>query len=128
MFLTLWTYVKKYWQIIILVAGIIVGTIMFTRQDKSYAERLKELQDSHDREILDIATARAEEQRQHAENEKKLQDALKTVQAHYDDEKREFDAKKKEEIEDIVKRFSNDPNELAKQLSAATGFRIVLPE
>jgi uncharacterized membrane protein (DUF106 family) len=125
--LTTWAFVKKYWQIGLLVLGVIVGFILFRGQGSDYAKRLKEIQDAHDDEIKQINAARAEEERQHDLDVKRLQDALSAVQAQYDAAKKDLDDKKKKEIEDIVKQYGSNPNELAKQLSAATGFQIVLP-
>lgn len=125
--LTFWAYVKKYWSYVALVLAVIFGYLLFRREQVDFADQLKKIQDAHDEELKKIQDARAQEEKQHEENEKKLQSALDAVQKQYDDAKKDLDAKKKKEIEDLVKQYGNDPTALAQKLSEATGFTIVLP-
>lgn len=127
MLATIWAYVKKYWGIAALIIGAIVAFFVFKRQDVSFADQLKKIQDAHDVELKQIQDARAEEQRQHVANEQKLQDTLAVVQKHYDEAQRDLDDKKKREIEQIVKDYGDDPLALAKKLSEATGMTVILP-
>lgn len=122
-----WAFAKKYWQIFALALGAIIAAIVFREQSSSFVERLKDIQDAHDEEIKKIEAARAEERRQHEENEKKLRAALDAVQQQYDSAMKDLDDKKKKEIADLVKQYGDNPTELAKKLSAATGFSIILP-
>jgi biopolymer transport protein ExbB/TolQ len=126
-FKKLWTFVKTYWQIILLVAGSIVGVIFFGVEKQSFNTSLKTIQDAHDQQIKAIEAARDQEAVQHTADVKQLQDALSAVQKQYDAQEKALDDKKKAEIEQIVKQYGDKPDELAKQLSAATGFDIVLP-
>lgn len=121
------TYVKKYWAVALLVVGTIVGLLLFRQRDASFADKLKKIQDAHDEEIKRIQEARDQEEKQHQVNLKQLQDTLDLVQQRYDEAKQELDDKKRAQVEDIVKKYSDNPDELAKQLSEATGFAIVLP-
>lgn len=125
--LTFWAYVKKYWSYAALVLAIIFGYLLFHKEQLDFADELKKIQDAHDAEIKKIQDARAAEEKQHEENEKKLQLALDAVQRQYDSAKKDLDDKKKKEIEDLVKQYGDDPTALAQKLSEATGFTIVLP-
>jgi Skp family chaperone for outer membrane proteins len=124
---TIWAYVKKYWSLALLVVGGIAAFFVFRQREISFADEYKKIKDAHDEELKRIQDARAEEQRQHEANVKKLQDTLAAVQKHYDEARKDLDAKKKAQIEDLVKKYKDDPDELAKKLSEATGFVIVLP-
>lgn len=119
-------FIKKYWQLLALVVASVVAIIVFKQQDSSFVERLKSIQDSHDIALKKINDAREEEKKQQAINQQKLQDTLELVQKQYDDALVELNAKKKKEIKEIVSQYGDDPVELAKQLSAATGFSILL--
>ena len=119
---------KKYWQVGLLLAGVIIGAFIFKKTDDSFADRLKKIQDAHDEEMKKIEKAHVQEEREHEANVKKLQDTLDTIQKQYDDAKKDLDVSKKKQIENIVKKYHNDPDALAKQLSDVTGFTIVLPE
>jgi len=124
---TVWVYIKKYWGIAVLVIGTVAGFFLFRKEQSGFADNLKKIQEAHDEEIKKIQEARAEEQRQHEANVKKLQDTLVAVQKHYDDAKEALDDKKKKEIADLVKQYGDKPDVLAQKLSEATGFVIILP-
>ncbi len=125
---TAWSYVKKFWGIVALVAGVIVAFFLLRRRDATtFTDQLKKIQDAHDEEIRAIALAREEEQQQRLINEKRLQDALEAVQLQYNEAKKNLDSKKKKEIEDLVKEHGDDPEALARKLSELTGFVIVMP-
>lgn len=126
--LTVWSYIKKYWQIIVLIIGIIISLIFFRDQESDLAKRLKEIKDAHDEELKKINEAREEERRQYQENEKKFKSTIEAIQSQYDAAKKGLDDKKKAEIIKIVQQYGTDPVELAKQLSNATGFEVILPE
>lgn len=124
---TVWIYVKKYWSLAALVVGVIAAVFVFRKREISFADEFKKINDVHNEELKKIQEARAEEQRQHAENERKLKETLDAVQKHYDDAKKDLDTKKKKEVEDLVKQYKDDPDTLARKLSEATGFTVILP-
>lgn len=127
MFETIKFWFKKYWQMLVLIVGAVVGVMLFRRQESGFSSDLKLIRDAHDNELKQIRDARDEEKRQHLENQKRLEVALATIQEQYDAAKKDLDQKKKREIEDIVKQYGENPVELAKQLSSITGFSIILP-
>jgi len=127
MFQTAYAWVKKYWQLLLLIVATVFGVLFFRRQENGFSSDLKAIRDAHEDELKRIQAARDEEKRQHLENQKRLEAALVTVQEQYDLAKKDLDQKKKREIEDIVKQYGDNPTELAKQLSSATGFSIILP-
>lgn len=120
-------WLKKYWQLVLLIAGTIASIVFFKARENSFSDELKKIDDVHKKELQDIEAAREEERRKNAEAEKRLSEALAAVQQQYDAAKQDLDEKKRKEIEDIVKQYAGDPEELARQLSAATGFSVVLP-
>jgi septal ring factor EnvC (AmiA/AmiB activator) len=124
---TVWTYIKKFWQLALFVAGFIVVCVFFKERDDDLSKKLKEIQDAHDDEMKKIDAARVEQQRQHEENEKKLRETLAAIQSQYEAAKKDLDEKKKQEIIDIVAQYGTDPDQLAVQLSNVTGFTIILP-
>lgn len=125
---TAWSFVKKYWSYFALVALIVAAYVLFRENKVDFTEEMKKIQDAHDEELRKIQEARDAERKQHEANVKQLQDALNVVQKQYDEAMRDLDSKKKKEIESLVKQYGNDPGTLAKKLSEATGFVIVMPE
>lgn len=123
-----WAYVKKYWSLALLIVGGVVAFFIFRQREISFANEYKKIKDAHDEELKRIQEARAEEKRQHEENQRKLEAALAAVQQQYAEAKKDLDAKKKREIAELVKQYSDDPMALAQKLSEATGFTIVMPD
>lgn len=122
-----WVFVKTYWKYIVLVLLVIALAIFGARQKIDLVAKLREIQDAHDEELKQIEAARTEERRKNEENVKRLQAALEAVQQKYDEQRKQLDAKKKTEVETIVKKYGDNPEELAKKLSEVTGFQIILP-
>lgn len=121
------TYVKKYWQVALLIVGVIVGVVIFRRKDISFVEDYQKIQDVHKKELDAIQAANDEERKKLQANQAQLQTALDTIQKQYDSQQKQLDDAKKAEIAQIVKDHGNDPDALAQKLSDATGFKVILP-
>lgn len=121
-----WVGIKRHWQLAALITGTVVGYVLFRRREISFVDDYRQIQEAHRAELLKIEEARQEERKQHEENENRLKNTLDAVQKQYDEQKKQLNQKKKAEVEQIVKDYSNKPEELAKQLSAVTGFTIIL--
>lgn len=119
---------KKNWKIALLIFGVVFSFFLFKKKDQTFLERLKTVQDEHEKEIKKLNEAREKERRQHEENEARLKETLAEIQVQYESEKKTLDQKKKAEIQVIVEKHGNDPDELAVQLSKVTGFKVILPE
>ncbi len=127
-----WAWIKKHWRLVL--AGIgsffafIAGAFLFKKQQTSYADQIKAINDAHALELQQINAARAQEEVQHQADLKKLNDTLAVVQAQYDAAQKQLDDQKKAEVAALVKQYGNDPNALAQKLSESTGFKIILPQ
>lgn len=124
---TAWVYVKKYWQYALLIGLAIFAYFFFKKKTFDFAEQLQIIQDLHEEELRKITVAREEERLLRIENEEKLKDSLANITHQYEKAKQDLDEKKLKEIEEIVKKYSNNPEALAKKLSEAAGFTIIMP-
>ena len=52
-----WVYIKKYWQLSLLLAGVVIGYFFFKKERTDFAEQLQKLQHIHDEEIKKITDA-----------------------------------------------------------------------
>lgn len=123
-----WAWLKKYWGIVALIMTAIIGLIMFRKRSSTFVEDMQKLQATHDAELKKIDDARLEERRMHEENLKKRDEMLLQVQKQYEEAKKDLDSKKKAEIEKLLKKYNDNPIELAKQISQLSGFTVILPE
>ena len=124
-----WSYIKKYWGFAVIVVSAILLIIFKLEADSQLRRLQQELSDNekrHQQELDDIRKAHDVENQEHDAHIKQLEDTLKQVEKQYEDAKSHLDDEKRAEIKQIIEKYSNDPNELAKKLSDATGIRIVI--
>ena len=123
-----WAFLKKNWRYVLAAVGTVTAIFLFRRDRMSLLTQLKEISESHKKEIKKIEEAHEEERKKNAEALKLLQKRLVDVQKQYEEAKVELDAKKKAEIEKLIKKHGNDPKALAEKLSEVTGFKIIFAE
>jgi hypothetical protein len=124
-----WSYIKKYWGFAVIVVSAILLIIFKLEADSQLRRLQQELSDNekrHQQELDDIRKAHDVENQEHDAHIKQLEDTLKQVEKQYEDAKSHLDDEKRAEIKQIIEEYSNDPNELAKKLSDATGIPIVI--
>ncbi|NBW58512.1 hypothetical protein EBR43_12220, partial [bacterium] len=71
---------------------------------------------------------RKEERKEHDNADKKLKEGLEIVEKQYQEQKKELDEKKKQEVKNVLEKYKDDPTGLAKKLSEVTGFKIIMPD
>lgn len=123
----LWTFVQKYWQTILLVLVLVGAGTWVGCQQTRFTKRLDEISEAHRTELEAVKKAYETEIQVREENEQKLVARMTEIQKQYDQAKLDLDAEKKREVADIVKKYGDNPDELAKQLANATGFSVVMP-
>lgn len=122
-----WLVIKKYWKLVALVLGAIVGLFLFRGRITSFADDYRKVKDVHDEEVKKIEQAHEEERLRKQQAAEKLEKTLKVVEEEYAANTEKLDKKKKKEVEVLVKEHGNDPNKLAEELQKVTGFKIILP-
>lgn len=124
----LWSYFKKYWKIIGCILFAVFGLILLRRNDNSLMQKFKDIDAIHKNELKKIEEARQKEREEWKESERKYQQTISIIRERYESDKKDLDKKKEKEIKQIVDNHGKDPQELALQLSKATGFQVILPE
>jgi predicted nuclease with TOPRIM domain len=124
----LFPFFKANWKYFGLTIVTILVMLFLQKEKISLTQQLQSTRSAYEERINQIEIARKEERRQNDEALLQLKKKLADVQKQYDDAKVELEKKKKEEIKDLVEKYADDPEELAKKLSEVTGFKIILPE
>ena len=120
--------IKKYWFYFSVIAVFVLGFLFFKRKTSSLVDQISEINERHNKEIEKINEIRLKERELLKKNEDLLRQTLAEVTLKYEEAQKELTKKKRDEIEKIVKKYGSDPDELAIQLSNATGFKIIYPE
>lgn len=122
-----WLWFRQYWQIIAVVVAFVAGYLLFRRQNADLTKQLDEIRKQYMREINDLQSAHDAEIRKREENERRLEQRLSDIQRQYDEAKRKLDDEKKKQVVEILEKYGDDPDELARRLSETTGFTVIIP-
>lgn len=124
---SVWEFIKKHWQAIVLVLVLVVGYAWLRKQQSDFAHTLDELNKSHQVEIDKINQARAEEERQHAAQLKQLQDSIAKIEADYAAAQAALQAQQQQQAHEIIVKYGHDADGLAQLVSDRFGFVVVKP-
>lgn len=122
-----WSWLKQYWQIGLIVAGVCLVIILKMQAAAQVERAMNEIaaaEERHRKELTKIGEAHDFQVREREANLRALEQKLSDIEKMYDEEKKNLDNAKRVEIKKIVEAHHDDPAELAKQLSEATGIPI----
>jgi len=122
---SIWEFVKKHWQAILLVLVITVGYAWIRNQQSHWAETVRKLNESHQIEIDKINQARLQEEKEHAQELKVLQESLAKIEQDYQAAQKALDERTKQHQTEIVKKYGNDMKGLAELAADRFGFVVV---
>lgn len=123
-----WLNVKKYWKVMALAVGMIVMYFALRDQKTNFAQRLKEINDTHAEEIRRINEIRARERQEYEENRKRYEARIAQIRVQYENEIAALDARTQARVDDIMKKHGNNPTALAGELSRIMGFAVEVPK
>jgi uncharacterized membrane protein (DUF106 family) len=121
------SFVGQNWKYLVLVTVVVQSYFLFSyhRQTIDTTRRIDEIQQIHQREMEEIQKARDEETKKKLENERVLNERLAVIQGQYETLRKEFDETRTAKVKEIVKKYGDDPEALAKKMSETLGFEIV---
>jgi hypothetical protein len=123
-----WTFLKENASIALSVIVVVVAMIsMSTCGDRSIETRLDAMAIAHTEEIRRLTEATEEERRRHDENMRRLREDLDQVARRHDEAIAALEKKKTQQVDALVRKYEDDPVGVAKQISAITGFQVVMP-
>jgi hypothetical protein len=110
--------------VLIIVGLIFYGNSTITKIKYDYDKQAKEMQDISESKMKRFEEARTVERAQLEENIKNLQHELEVNRVAYETQLTALQTKKKKEISVLIEK---EPLELADDVGAATGFRVLTP-
>lgn len=120
-------FLKKYWQVILLVVVLVVGYAWIRRQQADFAKAIADLNNAHQVEVEKISQARAQEVKEHEAQLKQLQESVAKIQADYAAAQEALHQQQAHRAGEIVKKYGGDADGLAKVLADTMGFVVVKP-
>jgi len=123
----LWTTLRPYvlTSVVTFSLTCLFVLLLSSRREDKLVSSLREQQKINDAAFAKIAEAQAEERKAHEENLKNLRTSLEEAQKKYDQEIENLKKKKAEQVTALVKKYEDDPSAMAREVSKATGLRVV---
>jgi uncharacterized membrane protein YvbJ len=133
------SFLKKMWDAILpVLAPVSVALFVFFgakyfmnqfRGDREeFTEKLKEIQEIHDREMVKTMASQSAERERHEQNLIRLQKDLNDAVAKHDEKLKELERQKELEFKRLFEKYKNDPAGLAQEMSRVTGIAVYIPE
>lgn len=111
---------------------VLFGSKYFMNQFRNdrveFTEKLKEMQEIHDREMVKIIASQSAERERHEQNLRQLNQDLNDAVAKHDEKLKEMERQKEIDLKRIFEKYKNDPTGLAQEMSRVTGIPVYVPE
>lgn len=132
----IWPYVRPHVVSFLLIATVIfLGWRLLKKErsqfesDKaSYVDKMNAMRNDHDEVIKKMQSSLDLERKQHDEAIARWKLSLAEAQKKYEKDLEEILKKKNDQTKKLIAVYGDDPEGMASQVSAATGFKIVVPE
>lgn len=125
-----WVYTKKYFFLVTLVLGFILGIVLMLVSGKTsnsdWQKRIDDLQKKH---LEEIDAIRIEEEKKKKQLIDKYESTMKDIERQYDEKQKKLEDDKKKEIQDIIAQYGKDPIKVSQELAdLLPGIDVKLPE
>ena len=116
-----WAWCKKYWQLLV---GMTIPLVIWllSRDYGKLDKVLQKTKETHKKEVDAIEKAHQEEIQKREESLRKYKETLSEVEKKYKDANKQLTAKKRKEVEKVLKQNEDDPEEITRRLAEITGF------
>jgi hypothetical protein len=122
-----WSFAKKNWQALLLVAAVGGAYLWYKAHEASDAKVIAALTASHQAEIDQINKARSNEEAQHQAELQQYQQQLQQIQADYAAAQQQLQQQQAQEQQQIIQKFGNDADGLAHLMGGKFGFTVQEP-
>ena len=116
-----WTWLKYNWKVPFIIAYTLILWLIF-RQSNKAKDILKTRVESYKSQIDAINKAHEEEVEKRNRIFNEYNKILEGLARKFEEEQKELDNKKKKEVKDLVEKYHNDPDGLAKEIADKFGF------
>ena len=119
-----WTWLKHNWYVPVVVIYTLVLWLLF-RTGNQAKEVLDIRSKSYEAQINAINEAHKEEIRKRDEILKKYDETIKKIEEEFAKKNEELDSKKRKTVKELVKKYYNEPDALAKMIAEKFNFDYV---
>ena len=119
-----WVWIKHNWHVPAVLIYTLVLWMVFRRKDTAFAV-LEERNKSYKDQIDVINKSHEEELEKRNKVIEKYNDLITKIEEKYSADRQELDNKKRKEVKDLVEKYHDDPDALAKLIAEKYGLNYV---
>ena len=117
----IWVFLKTHWYIPL----IIILLIVMRGKSDTLRNMLKITRDSYDDQIKEIDRINDERRDEESKLREEHKITLENIEKEFQKKNQELDKSKKKEVQKLVKKYYNKPDELADEITKRFGFKYV---
>lgn len=119
-----WQLLKVYWKIPVTIITTIIIWRFLNPESVDLSGILENNRKKHQEELSSIRSSYQKQLDISRENNEKLKKILDEIEKKYNEKQEKLEESKKRIIAKLIKKYKDNPQELAKKLSEATGLTI----
>jgi len=122
-----WAWIKHYWYVPAVIVYTLILWFLFKNKDK--ALEILNIREESLKDQIDVIN---ESHKKELERREKVLEeynkVLEGLEKEYEEGRKELSEKKKKEIKNIIEKFYEDPEKIAKEMAEKFGFIYISPE
>jgi hypothetical protein len=116
-----WVFIKNYWHIPFVITVILISWLVFRTNNDRMVEVLKNSIQSYEKEIDILKNSHKKEIEVRDELLEQYNDVIGELEKQFENKKEVLDENKRKEVKELVEKYKNDNEALAKELSEKFG-------
>ena len=120
-----WTWIKHHWYIPVILILVLACILTVKGIKNKYFDIMMQSRENYKKEIEIIKKNNAEEKKKTLDAIQRHQENVAKIEEEFDVKMEELPKKEKKEVEEIVKRFDNEPDKMAEEIANILGAKNV---
>tara|TARA_R100001594_G_scaffold127336_1_gene164985 strand:+ start:313 stop:696 length:384 start_codon:yes stop_codon:yes gene_type:complete len=120
-----WTWIKHHWYIPVILILVLACILTGKGIKNKYFDIMMQSRENYKKEIEIIKKNNAEEKKKTLDAIQRHQENVAKIEEEFDVKMEELPKKEKKEVEEIVKRFDNEPDKMAEEIANILGAKNV---
>ena len=113
----IWTWIKHHWYVPVIVLLIIIFSLSRSSLRRKMYEILEKQRESYKQQVKLLEDSKAAEAAAKEKAREKHENTVKNIEKEYNVELENLDKEKKKEISDVIEKYENSPDDLAREVA-----------
>ena len=113
----IWTWIKHHWHVPVIVLLIIIFSLSRSSMQRKMYELLEKQRENYKQQIKLLEDSKVAEAEAKEKAREKHENTVKNIEKEYNVELENLDRKKKKEISDVIKKYEDSPDDLAREVA-----------